>query len=59
MFADDILLFFSSPSQQNCARVLSSALSDLSVLVDDLGLQINVKKNTSNVCLATGYLSYR
>ena len=44
MFADDILLFFSSPSQQNCARVLSSALSDLSVLVDDLGLQINVKK---------------
>ena len=41
---DDILLFFSSPSQQNCARVLSSALSDLSVLVDDLGLQINVKK---------------
>ena len=44
MFADDILLFFSSPSQQNCARVLSSGLSDLSVLVDDLGLQINVKK---------------
>ena len=44
MFADDILLFFSSPSQQNCARILSSALSDLSVLVDDLGLQINVKK---------------
>ena len=39
MFADDILLFFSSPSQQNCARVLSSTLSDLSVLVDDLGLQ--------------------
>ena len=46
MFADDILLFFSSPSQQNCARILSSALSDLSVLVDDLGLQINVKKKT-------------
>ena len=46
MFADDILLFFSSPSQQNCARVLSSALSDLNVLVDDLGLQINVKKKT-------------
>ena len=39
-----ILLFFPSPSQQNCSRVLSSALSDLSVLVDDLGLQINVKK---------------
>ena len=43
-YVPDILLFFSSPSQQNCARVLSSALSDLSVLVDDLGLQINVKK---------------
>ena len=55
MFADDILLFFSSPSQQNCARVLSSALSDLSVLVDGLGLQINVKKNKQ--CLSCHGLS--
>ena len=44
MFADDILLFFSSPSPQNCAQVLSSAVSDLQVSVDDLGLQINIRK---------------
>ena len=30
MFADDILLFFSSPSQQNCARVLSLHFTSLS-----------------------------
>ena len=44
MFADDILLLCSSPDPQNCAQILSSALSDLNLLVENLGLQMNVKK---------------
>ena len=44
MFADDILLYYSGPSPLTSAQALSSAMSTLAALVEDLGLQLNVAK---------------
>ena len=59
MFADDILLFFRpQPTELFAGSVTGSVGSNLSVLVDDLGLQIDVKLEKHKQCLSC-HFSYR